>query len=561
MLTQIQVRNFTIVDELDLDLHDGMTVLTGETGAGKSILLDALMLALGTRADTQTIRHGCDRADVTAEFNLIELPHVKQWLKSQELDAGDDCFIRRTINSEGRSKGFINGLPVAMQSLRDLGELLVDIHGQHAFQSLLKKEYQRQALDNFANHDDLVSDVYTRYKHWKKLDSERATLSKNKAERESRLELLEYQTRELSDLALEENEYQSLEEELYRLSNLTKILETGKGVTFSLDNDEASSLSNQLSALIRELEDIQQFDTAISNATSMLIEGSVAIKEAASDLSHYLDSLDTDPHRLEYVNERFSLTHDLARKHHCNPQDLFGLYAQLDAELTSLRSTAEQSMSMDNLIEEAETQYRHSASKLTKQRQTAATSLSKAITKNMCLLGMKSGVFEAVLLETDNLSAHGLEKIEFRVSTNPGQPLKPLTKVASGGELSRISLAIQVITASKASIPTLIFDEVDVGIGGGTAEVVGQLLKKLSLKKQVLCVTHQPQVAALGHTHLHVSKTSTKNSTKTTIVTLENEQRTDEIARMLGGINITEQTISHAREMLSHSELETSEES
>jgi len=560
MLTQIQVRNFTIVDELDLDLCEGMTVLTGETGAGKSILLDALMLALGTRADIQTIRHGCDRADVTAEFDLSNLPNVTRWLKDQEIDVDNSCFIRRTINLEGRSKGFINGLPVAMQTLRNLGVFLVDIHGQHAFQSLLKKEYQRQALDNFAGHEDLVTAVNKYYKQWKKLDSERATLHKNQTERESRLELLDYQTLELNDLALESNEIQPLEEELHRLSNLTKILETGKLVSFALDNDDASSINSQLSALIRQLEEIRQFDTGLANVTSMITESAVTIKEAASELSHYLDVMDTDPQRLESVNERLSLIHDLARKHHCHPQDLAELSERLQAELNALRTTEQQSSSMDTLIVEAETQYRQSATKLTKQRQSAAKLLSKAIGKNMRLLGMKSGIFEAVLVETDGLSPHGLEKIEFCVSTNPGHPLQALSKVASGGELSRISLAIQVITASKTSVPTLIFDEVDVGIGGGTAEVVGKLLKKLSINKQILCVTHQPQVAALAHHHLHVNKLSTKNSTKTNIVTLENEQKTDEIARMLGGINITEQTLSHAREMISHSELETSDE-
>ncbi len=560
MLTQIQIRNFTIVDELDLDLRTGMTVLTGETGAGKSILLDALMLALGARADTQTIRHGCDRADVSAEFNLEELPDVKQWLKNQDLDAEEICFIRRTINSEGRSKGFINGLPVAMQTLRDLGVFLIDIHGQHAFQSLLKKEYQRQALDGFAGHEDLLAEVHERYKIWKKLDTERAVLLKNKAEREARLELLDYQTQELANIALENNEFQQLEEELHKLSNLTNIMETGKAVSFALDNDDESCISNQLSALIRQLDGIQSYDTALSNVYSILAEGAVAIKEAASELSHYLDSMDSDPQRLEYVNERMSLIYDLARKHQCKPEGLPSLHEQLNAELDALRSTMEQSNSMDSHIKEAEAQYRNSALKLSKQRQSAATDLSKAISKNMRLLGMKSGVFEAVLTQKENLSAHGLEKIEFCVSTNPGHPLQALTKVASGGELSRISLAIQVITASKASIPTLIFDEVDVGIGGGTAEVVGKLLKKLSIKKQILCITHQPQVAALAHHHLHVSKKITKKSTKTNIVALENEQRTDEIARMLGGINITEQTISHAKEMISYSELEVSNE-
>jgi len=561
MLTQLQVRNFTIVDTLDLDLSGGMTVLTGETGAGKSILLDALMLALGTRADIQTIRHGCDQADVTAEFDLRNLPEVTRWLHDQDIDVDETCFIRRTINMEGRSKGFINGLPVAMQTLRSLGAFLVDIHGQHAFQSLLKKEYQRQALDNYAGHDELVTEVKNHYKHWKILDTERANLLKNQVARESRLELLDYQTQELNDLALESNEVQSLEEELHRLSNLTNIMETGKTIWFALDNDEASSINSQLSTLIRQLEDIRQFDAGLSNITSMITESTVTLKEAASELSHYLNAIDSDPQRLEFVNERLSLIYDLARKHHCQPQELSDLSERLLAELNSLRSTEQQSSAMNLRMTEAETEYRQSASKLSKQRQSAAKHLSKAIGKNMQLLGMKAGKFEAVLVEATGLSPHGLENIEFCVSTNPGHPLQALTKVASGGELSRISLAIQVITARKTSIPTLIFDEVDVGIGGGTAEVVGKLLKQLSIKKQILCITHQPQVAALAHHHLHVNKKSTKNSTKTNIVTLKNEQKTDEIARMLGGITITEQTLSHAREMIAHSELETSEES
>ena len=556
MLIQIQVRNFTIVDQLDLDLHSGMTVLTGETGAGKSILLDALALALGARADTQTIRSGCERAEVAAEFSIDSHPNVKQWLKEQDLDADAECFIRRTINLEGKSKGFINGYPVAMQTLRELGEMLVDLHSQHAFQSLLKREYQRQALDDYGDYEDLINKVKNQYKQWKFLNEERLSLLKYQQEREARLELLEYQAKELADISLEENEYALLEAEFQKLSNLNKLLDVGQQSLYKIENDDDTSISRQLSQVIRDLETLNNIDSDLSSTIQLLNESNIALQEATNELQHYLDSLESDPQRLDIVNERITQLHDLSRKHHIKPHELLSLYNQLVKELEELSAVNEHSRSLDSDIANAQSQYLASATKLSEKRKSTAKTLAVEITKNMQHLGMKSGKFEVSLIPNDEFSQSGMEKIEFLVSTNPGEPLKSLVKVASGGELSRISLAIQVITASKGSIPTLIFDEVDVGIGGGTAEVVGHLLKKLSKKKQVLCVTHQPQVAAQAHYHLRVSKQSKNNITNTAIESLTKDHRTDEIARMLGGLNITKQTLSHAQEMINQAELE-----
>jgi DNA repair protein RecN (Recombination protein N) len=554
MITHMQIRHFAIVDELELPLKKGMTVLTGETGAGKSILLDALDLALGGRADSGVIRHGCKRAEISVAFDLGNYPSIKRWLKNNDLDEDNECLIRRTASTDGRSKGFINGSPVPMQSLRELGELLVDIQGQHAHQSLLKRDMQRQALDGFAGHHELAAQVQTHYRELKKLREQQARLLQNRDERESRIELLTYQNQELSDLALEEGEFESLEEEHSRLAHLNQIQEGCERAAYALHDAEEQAISQQLNQVISQLEKLQQYDTTLEPIVNMLNDGLVQIDEATTELQHHVSKLDMDPERLEWIETRLGQIHDLSRKHRINPRELPALQQSLAEELEQLLAASDQSNNLDEQIQAAAKTYFDTAAKLTASRKKAARKLEKQVSENIHELGMPNGKFVIEFTEQDDITAMGMERVEFLVTMNPGQPLKPLTKVASGGELSRISLAIHVITASTGSIPTLIFDEVDVGIGGGTAEVVGRMLRDLSKNRQVLCVTHQPQVAALGHQHLQVNKFTSQKSTKAAVTELSDKQRMDEIARMLGGLEITEQTLSHAREMIERSQ-------
>jgi DNA repair protein RecN (Recombination protein N) len=553
MINHMQIRHFAIIDELDLDLRSGMTVLTGETGAGKSILLDALDLALGGRADSGAIRHGSKRAEISVNFDIAKNKSVQRWLTDNELDDGLECLIRRTASADGRSKGFINGSPVPMQSLRELGEQLVDIQGQHAHQSLLKRDLQREALDDYAGHQDLVTEVRNNYTKLKALREQQATLLQNKEERESRIELLTYQTGELEDLALEENELASLENEQSTLAHQNQIEEGCQRAIFQLKESDDQPIVQQVNQIIRQLDDLQRYDSAIEPILKMLNESAIQLDESANELRSHLDNLDMDPQRLEWVDNRLGQIHDLSRKHRINPKELNTLYANLSEELKQLLDASDTSSNLDELISKAEQAYNDVAAKLSQGRKKAAAKLQKLVSENIHQLGMPNGKFHIEFTVLEDISPAGMERVEFMVTMNPGQPLKPLTKVASGGELSRISLAIHVITASTGRIPTLIFDEVDVGIGGGTAEVVGRMLRDLSADRQVLCVTHQPQVASLGHQHLLVNKFTSKNSTNATVSELNLKQRTDEVARMLGGIEITAQTLSHAKEMIKRS--------
>lgn len=555
MLQHIHIHHFAIVDELALDLASGMTVLTGETGAGKSILLDALGLALGDRAESGTIQPGAERAEVSAEFDIHKLKSVQTWLLEQELDDDGLCLIRRTINRDGRSKGYINGRPVPMQALRELGEQLVDIHGQHAHQSLLKRQVQREALDAYAGHDvaehnKLVSDTAQCFTQWQQLNEELARLKASRAQRDDRLELLRYQVSELHELELAENELQELETEHHRLANLNQLREGGERVYLALSGDSEGAVSDILDRISTDIEKLLAADPALANASEALQGASIQAREASHELRDYLDHLSLDPERLQWVDERLGLIHDLARKHHLSLAELPGLLLQLEDELATLENAEVQLEEITTTVAETENNWREIASKLSASRQKAAKKLGKAVSDNMHQLGMPHGVFSIVLEPMGGLSAHGQEAAEFHVTTNPGQPAQAMSKVASGGELARISLAIQVIAAGSGRIPTLIFDEVDVGIGGGIAEVVGRLLRNLSNERQVLCVTHQPQVASLAHHHLQVSKQADNKKTNTDVMLINEQQRVDEIARMLGGLEITEQTLSHAREMI-----------
>ena len=557
MLQHIHIHHFAIVDELALDFQGGMTVLTGETGAGKSILLDALGLALGDRAESGIIRTHDGRAEVSAEFDISALPTVLDWLNEHELDDDGQCLIRRTLSRDGRSKGYINGRPVPMHSLRELGEQLVDIHGQHAHQSLLKREVQRQALDAFASSHDkkyagLLHNTAQCFQQWQQLNTELARLQASREQRDDRLELLQYQVEELRALNLAADELVELESEHARLANLNQLREGSENILAGLSNEQSGSLVDGLDHLSAELSQLQVTDPTLNNASEALQGAAIQAREAAGELRDYLDNLSLDPERLQAVDERLALIHELARKHRLPPAELPSLLEQQENELSHLQNASVQLDEVAAAVSTAEKDYHASAKKLGGARQRAAKKFAKAVTDNMHQLGMPHGVFEITLEPLEVFTIHGLERVEFCVTTNPGQPIQPLAKVASGGELARISLAIQVIAAGSGKIPTLIFDEVDVGIGGGIAEVVGRLLRNLSEQRQVLCVTHQPQVASLAHQHLHVSKHVNKQQqeTVTDVSPISEQARVDEIARMLGGLEITEQTLSHAREMI-----------
>ncbi|MDH5786366.1 MAG: DNA repair protein RecN [Chromatiales bacterium] len=551
MLTHLQIRNFALVESLELSFDTGMSVLSGETGAGKSILLDALGLTLGDRADSTVVRHGSERAEIAATFSTDSLPFVTTWLAEHELEMDGECILRRTVSSDGRSRAFINGQPAPLQMLRELGEQLVDIHGQHAHQSLLKREVQRQLLDEYAGHAPLLKETGTHFTTWQRLNQEHKALSRLAGESDSRLELLRYQVEELEALQLKEGELTSLDEEHAKLANISRLQEVAQRTANRLYEDDDTAMLTSLERMVRELQEMQSIDPALTPVGEMLEGAAIQAREAAGELRHYLDRLEGDPERLNAVDQRLGAIHELARKHRVEPEALAELQEQLQQELTELESAGTRLVVLQREIDERLTSYRNAATRLSAGREKAAKKLAELIAANMQELGMGGGRFDITLTPLDAIAtAHGQEGVEFQVSANPGQPLRALSKVASGGELSRISLAIQVITAGKGGIPTLIFDEVDVGVGGGVAEMVGRQLRTLGGDRQVLCVTHQPQVAAQGHHHFRISKSSDGTGTRTRVESIEGEQRVEEVARMSGGIDISEQTLSHAREML-----------
>ncbi len=555
MLKHLHIRNFAIVESLELDFQTGMSVLSGETGAGKSILLDALGLTLGDRADSSIIRPGAERAEISADFDIESLPGVVAWLAEHELDMDGECMLRRTIGADGRSRGYINGQPAPVQSLRELGEQLVDIHGQHAHQSLLKRDIQRQLLDAYAGHLPLARETAASFRYWQQLQQEYDELREANAERDARQELLRYQVEELEALKLQPGELEELDREHDRLANASRLLEGAQGAVTRLYESDQQSVNNLLEQTLGELQQLREFDSSLGNSCELLESASIQVKEAAGELRHYADGLELDPEQLAQIEQRLTAVHDLARKHRIEPQNLPELLEQLQQELEQLDNAGSRLLGMETEIEQARTAYEKQAKKLSKGRQSAARKLAEAVSENMQELGMGGGRFDITLQPLGKgPSANGLESVELQVSANPGQPLRPLSKVASGGELSRISLAIQVITAGQEGIPTLIFDEVDVGVGGGVAEMVGRQLRRLGESRQVLCVTHQPQVAAHGHNHFRISKQMDDGETRTMVQPIEGDIRIEEVARMSGGVNITTQTLEHARELIAQAQ-------
>ena len=552
MLVSLYLRNFVIVREAELSLRDGMTAITGETGAGKSILIDALNLVLGGRTSSDIIRHGKDQSEIIASFDLTGCPDAIAWLKEQEMDAEEDCVIRRILRRNGPSRGFINGRPVVMQQLRQLGDYLVDIHGQHEHQSLLRLDDQRKILDSIAGHQDDMDKLASNYGDilscQQQLDQLRAMDDKG----ESQLELLRYQTTELEQLALEQNEISELEEEHRRLANASDLITGINENLYNLSNDGSTDVEQQLNHSISRLQQLERFDPGLKEINQILLNASIHIDEAVARLRQYIDQLDTNPQRLEWVNQRMGVIHDLSRKHRVNPSELPALLCSLQQQLHDLESAEQRIAELENQIEYHLAEYRKQANNVSRQRRKTAISLSQEVTSRMQKLGMEGGSFVIEISPTDQDTPrrHGLDRIEYLVAANTGQVPQSLNKVASGGELSRIALALQVSVMEASSSPTLIFDEIDVGIGGRVAEIVGQQLATLGSIRQVLCITHLAQVAANAHHQILISKSG--DPVEAQIHTLKETQRVDEIARMMGGIEITEQTRAHAEEMLKH---------
>lgn len=552
MLVNLNIIDLAVVKSLDLDLSKGMSALTGETGAGKSILLTALGLALGDRADSGYVRPDCKRAEINLEFDLTDIPQAQQWLKDHDLDDEGHCLIRRVVSDDGRSKATINNRPVTLQILQELSEKLVQIHGQHAHLTLLNNDEQRRLLDAFAKNQSLLDKVNDCYRQWHKANKELENLSKSNNDQLQREEFLRYQIEELQHLDLPNFNYIALSEEHSRLANLENILAIGQRQVDSLYENDQLSVNQMLSQSVSEITQIAQYAPELNDICTMLSEAQIQAEEAALQLRRFIKTQEADPGRMAILENQIGVIQKLSRKHHVNPEELPELAENLAHELDGLTHSGERIAALTLQTGQLLNQYEQLASELSVQRIQQAKKLQQQISGMIKELGMPQGEFlvDCSALADIAPKLNGKDKIEFLVCANPGLPPKPLAKVASGGELSRISLAIQVTTSSDNTTPTMIFDEVDSGIGGGIAEIVGQKLRSLGLGRQVLCVTHLPQVAAQAHHHLYVEKNNQTDITSSTVRLLENEERVEEIARMLGGVTITENTRAHAREML-----------
>lgn len=557
MLNQLTVQHFAIVKFLELDFRRGMTTITGETGAGKSIAIDALSLCLGARADISMIRQGTDKAEVSARFCLNDTPNALAWLKANDLenslsDNANECLLRRIITKEGRSRAYINATPVPLSQLKSLGQLLVNIHGQHAHQSLLRSDIQLSIIDEYANHHDLLQKVKDTYQgcHFLKKQLQQQQLTQQ--EKQARKQLLEYQTIELDEFALAENEFSEIEAEHKKLANSGSLLENAQiSLTLLNDGEEVDTLS-LLRKSVSLLETQLQHDDKLANIVTSLQEAVIQIEDAGYELRHYSEQLELDPEQFEKLETRLSQALALARKHQVLPSMLYTFHQKLSKEYQQLNSSEAHIDQLTTELANAQKNYLKHAQKLSQSRQRYAKELSIKITQSIQQLNMEDGKFQVLITqnETNNLNPLGIDNIEFQVAANIGQGLQNLGKVASGGELSRISLAIQVIISQRVSTPTLIFDEVDVGISGATAAVVGNLLRQLGESTQIFCVTHLPQVAGNGHQQMIVNKQSDGKTTNTSMHLLNTEQRVRELARLLSGDSITEHTIANAKELL-----------
>ncbi|WP_386694413.1 DNA repair protein RecN [Lonepinella sp. MS14435] len=554
MLTQLTINNFAIVRHLDIELAQGMSVITGETGAGKSIAIDALGICLGQRTELSMLREGQERADVCATFQIAPQSPASNWLKQQELEDQDNpenCILRRIINQEGRSKAFINSTPVSVAQLKELGEHLIHINGQHASQLLLKPEFQLHTLDTFCSHAHLLTQMKTDYQQWKSLQQQVAEFKQKCAENEARKQLLQYQVDELDEFNLQEDEFEQLEDDHKRLSSseeLTSLSQSLQGILSENDTVSADSLLYRATQYVDELADL---DPRYADIQTMLQDALIQVQEASSEVQRLSSDIEQDPYLLEEIEQRMSQAIHLAKKHYISPENLVKFHRSLKAELEQLINYSE---SEDELIKQeklAFNQMQATAMALHQSRETGAAKLADQVTKSIKQLAMENAQF-FIKLSTDysKVGINGADSIQFNLQSNLGQSPQSLAKTASGGELSRIALAIQVLTSDKSAIPTLIFDEIDVGISGATASVVGKLLRRLGTKCQVLCVTHLPQVASYGNHHFVVEKFTVDEKTETKMTALSAQQRVKALAKLLGGSKITDTALANAQEML-----------
>lgn len=551
MLTDITIKNYTIVDSLHLTLQPGLSTLSGETGAGKSILVGAVSLSLGARADIQAIRQGAQRCDISLSFDLKNNPDATRWLEEHDLSDENNCIIHRSISADGRSKSRINARPCPQSIVRELSSHLLTIHGQHQHQDLLKRNTQGKKLDDYANNAALLNTIQTQYQQWHEKNATLSALKKQALGRDEQLALLRYQRQELEDLTLKKGEWEQLHAD-HQLCHQAKQLITNlnQAIDLTLENERACAMT-LLHQAIEQVNAVKTNDPQLTTINTLLSSAAIHLQEAGDELNHYRNNLDLSPERLAHIEARLTLLHDAARKHRVNPEDLIDIEASLAQKIKTLENIETHMTELEINLEKILKDYKKIARKLTEKRKKASAAINKAITQFMQTLGMKGGYFEVKLEPISQaISMQGDEKVHFHISTNPGQPLQPMHKVVSGGELSRISLALQVLISTKENTSSFIFDEVDVGIGGETAEMVGKLLRELGEKAQVFCITHLAQVASQGHHHFKVEKTSTNTTTSTRILPLNKTERVKEIARMLSGSKITPETLQHAEQMV-----------
>ena len=554
MLTQLTINNFAIVRQLEIELAKGMSVITGETGAGKSIAIDALGLCLGQRIETSMVREGQERAEICATFFIEPTNPAYQWLQEQELQDPDnpsDCILRRVINADGRSKAFINSTPVSASQLKEIGQYLIHINGQYASQLLLKNDYQLQLVDTFAHHNDLLAQMREDYRAWKNLQLQVKNFQQKVAENEAKKQLLQYQVEELDEFALRPNEYLELEEDQRRLSNSEQLTQLSQSALQLLSENETVSIDSMLYRVTQYIDELSELDPRYVSVQTMLNDALIQVQEATSEVQHLASHIEQDPMLLQEIEQRLGQALQLARKHNVKPEELVEWHQKLKAELTALLDFSE---SEERLILEEKAAFekmQHTAKQLHESRCQAAEKLAQQVTDSIKGLAMENAeFFIEVNSDLTKVAANGADNIVFTLRSNLGQQAQPLAKVASGGELSRISLAIQVLTSDQSAIPTLIFDEVDVGISGKTASVVGKLLRQLGDKCQVLCVTHLPQVACHGHHQFNVEKFTVDDKTETKMTALSQEERVPALARLLGGSEITDLALANAQEML-----------
>lgn len=553
MLLHIQIRDFAIIDAAELEFASGLTVLTGETGAGKSILVDALLLAAGGRAGAEVVRHGADRAEVSATFTISNNPAARAWLAEQAIEHEDEAvLLRRIVGADGRSRAYVNSRAMPIQALRQLGETLVDIHGQMEYQSLMKRAAQRELLDQSGDYRELLDSVAEQHRAWSQLREQRDRAAASAQDREARLELLRYHLGELKALDLKAGEIEELSLERQRLSQHGRLASGAREILQLLREAEDSNAEHAVSRALTVSRSLSELDVRFGSIAKAIDESLIALREGIESAERYEADLEADPQRQEWVEQRLAAIESIARKHRVEPAALGTLQAELAGEFQQLDTLEASLEQIEKKLAQLRTQFRAACAKLTAARGAAAKQLSQRITQLMQTLGMPGGVFDISVraLDGDAASAGGADEVEFLVSANPGQPPRALAKVASGGELSRISLAIQVAAAQSDALPCLVFDEVDAGVGGGVAEIVGRQLRTLGERAQVLCVTHLPQVASQAHAHVRVTKLTDGKTTRTALAVLGADERVEEIARMLGGVSVTDKAREHAAEML-----------